>query len=154
MGLPAPAPFNPEEFARTMQALKEGTSAADSPMRPTFDPVQHREVVAEAVHGRRIEDFRQALERAGFVYWPANSIPPGCESTNPLEPSRPIVEGQWRRIPDARLPRRLALKEAQVLAWFSGPEELWTWLRTMANQTRVRQYQRERQRPIKAYVPR
>lgn len=149
-----PAPFNPEEFARTLQALKDGTSAADAPMRPGFDPIQHREVVAEAQHGRRIEDYRQALERAGFTYWPANSIPPGCESTNPLEPSRPLVEGQWRRPADARLPRRLALTDSQVTAWFSGPEDLWKWLKDMANQTRVRNYHKERNRQIRAFVTR
>lgn len=149
-----PAPFNPEEFARTMQALKEGTSSADTPMRPDFDPLQHREVVAEAVHGRRIEDYRQALERAGFVYWPAHSIPPGCESTNPLEPSRPLVEGQWRRPADARLPRRLALTDANVTSWFSGPEDLWKWLSELANQQRVRQNRKERNRQIRAFVPR
>ena len=146
--------FNPEEFARTMQALKEGTSAADTPLRPAFDPVQHREVVADAQHGRRVEQFKQALERAGFSYWPANSIPPGCESTNPLEPSRPILEGQWRRPADKQLPKRLALTDSQVTAWFSSPEDLWTWMTGMVNQERIRQHQLERQRKIQAFVPR
>jgi hypothetical protein len=154
MGSPAPAPFNPEEFARTLQAIKTGTSAADSPMRPAFDPLQHREVVEEAVHGRRIEDFRQALERAGFAYWPANSIPTGCESTNPLEPSRPLVEGQWRRPADKRLPRRLALTDSQVTAWFQNPEDLWQWLTDLANQARIRQHNQERLRPTRSFVPR
>lgn len=149
-----PAPFNAEEFARTLQAIKDGTSAADTPMRPGFDPIQHREVVAEAQHGRRIEDYRRALERAGFTYWPANSIPPGCESTNPLEPSRPLVEGQWRRPADARLPRRLALTDSQVTAWFTGPQELWEWLKQLANQTRIRNYQKDRSRQIRSFVPR
>jgi hypothetical protein len=137
-----------------MQALKEGTSAADTPLRPAFDPVQHREVVADAQHGRRVEQFKQALERAGFSYWPANSIPPGCESTNPLEPSRPILEGQWRRAADKQLPKRLALTDAQVAAWFSGPKEFWKWMTGMVNQERIRQHQLERQRKIQAFVPR
>ena len=146
--------FDPEEFARTMQALRDGTSAADTPLRPAFNPIQHREVVDEAQHGRRIEQFKQALERAGFTYWPANSIPPGCESTNPLEPPRPLVEAQWRRPADRQLPKRLAMTEAQVTAWFSGPEEFWRWITTMANQERIRQHQQERQRKIQAFVPR
>ena len=149
-----PAPFNPEEFARTMAALKDGTSCADMVARPAFDPAQHRNVVEDAQHGRRVEQFKQALERAGFTYWPANSIPPGCESTNPLEPSRPILEGQWRRPADKQLPKRLALTDAQVTAWFSGPEEFWEWITTMVNQERVRQHQQERQRKIQAFVPR
>jgi len=150
----SPEPFNPEEFARTMQALKEGTSPADMVARPAFDPIQHREVVAEAVHGRRIEQFTQALERAGFTYWPAHSIPRGCESTNPLEPSRPLVEGQWRRPPDRKLPKRLALTEAQVTAWFSGPEEFWRWIKDMSQQEQIRQHRLENQRTIRAFVPR
>ena len=146
--------FNPEEFSRTMAALRDGTSAADAPLRPAFDPAQHREVVQDAVHGRRIEQFKQALERAGFTYWPPNTIPPGCESTNPLEPPRPLVEGQWRRPADRQLPKRLALTEAQITAWFFGPEEFWKWLTGMANQEKIRKHQQERQRPIRAFVPR
>jgi len=148
------APFNQEEFARTMQAIKDGTSAADSPARPAFDPVQHREVVAESQHGRRIEQFKQALERAGFVYWPANTIPPGCESTNPFEPSRPILEAQWRRPADRKLPKRLALTESQVTAWFSGPEEFWRWIKDMSQQEQIRQHRLENQRTIRSFVPR
>jgi hypothetical protein len=146
--------FDPEEFERTMRALKDGTSCADMVARPAFDPVQHREVVADAQHGRRVEQFKQALERAGFAYWPANSIPPGCESTNPLEPSRPILEGQWRRAADKQLPKRLALTDAQVTAWFSSPEDLWKWMTGMVNQERIRQHQLARQRKIRAFVPR
>jgi hypothetical protein len=146
--------FDPEEFERTMRALKEGTSCADMVARPAFDPVQQREVVADAQHGRRVEQFKQALERAGFAYWPANSIPPGCESTNPLEPSRPILEGQWRRPADKQLPKRLALTDAQVTAWFSNPQEFWRWMTGMVNQERIRQHQLARQRKIRAFVPR
>ena len=137
--------FDPEEFQRTMLALKDGTSAADVPARPAFDYAQHRNVVEEAVHGRRAADYKQALERGGFTYWPKGSIPPGCESTNPLEPPRPLVEGQWRRPADRKLPKRLALTDAQVASWFSSPEEFWKWLTTMAeieNQLRAQQSRR------------
>ena len=88
---------------------------------------------------------KQALERGGFTYWPKGSIPPGCESTNPLEPLRPLVEGQWRRPADRKLPKRLALTDAQVASWFSSPEEFWKWLTTMAeieNQLRAQQSRR------------
>ena len=152
--MPTPvAPFNPEEFERTVQALREGTSAADSPSRPPFDPYQARQVAAEAVHGRRIEDYRRALERAGFTYWPAGMIPPGCEG-NPLEPPRPLTVGQWRRPADGKIPKRLALTDDQITAWFHGPEELWRWLTDMANAQKIRQAKLEQQRRVRVTVPR
>ena len=124
--------FDPDEFSRTMRALQDGTSAADIPCRPMFDHAQYKNVVEDAVHGRRVEDFKIALERGGFRFWPKGSIPPGCESTNPLEPPRPLGEGQWRRPADRKLPKRLALTDAQVAAWYSSPEDFWRWLTTMA----------------------
>ena len=145
--------FNQEEFERTMQALKEGTSAADVPTRPAFDLVQHRNVVEDAVHGRHIEDYKRALERGGFTYWPKGSIPPGCEAKNILEPPRPLVEGQWRRPADRKLPKRLALTEAQVLAWFSSPEEFWTWLTTMAKADQI-SAKKQSSRPIRLALSR
>ena len=145
--------FNPEEFERTMRALKDGTSCADVPARPLFDHAQYRNVVEDAVHGRRVEDFKVALERGGFTFWPKGSIPPGCESTNPLEPPRPLVEGQWRRPADRKLPKRLALTDAQVAAWFSSPEEFWTWLTTMATKEQL-QAKRQDSRPLKLAMSR
>lgn len=147
-----PSRFNPEEFQRTVQALREGTSAADMVARPAFDPTQHREMVSEAVHGRRVEDYRTALERGGFTYYPAGAIPPGCEATSPLDPPRPIPEGQWRRPAGGGLPR-LALTDAQVTAWFSGPEELWTWLQNLKNDPAAKA-KRAESRPIRSLVTR
>jgi hypothetical protein len=110
-------------------------------------------VVEDAVHGRRVEDFKMALERGGFVFWPKGSIPPGCESTNPLEPPRPLMEGQWRRPADRKLPKRLALTDAQVTAWFSSPQEFWEWLTTMATREQL-QAKRQDSRPLKLALSR
>ena len=145
--------FDPEAFERTMRALKEGTSAADVPARPLFDPVQHRNVVEDAIHGRRIEDYRMALERGGFTFWPKGTIPPGCEATSLTEPPRPLLEGQWRRPADRKLNRRLALTDAQVTAWFSSPEEFWRWLTTMST-TEQRLAKRQASRPLRLAMSR
>ena len=139
--------FNPEEFERTMQALRDGTSAADMPVRPMFDPVQHRNVVEESVHGRRIENYRTALERAGFVFYPKGSIPPGCQSTNPLEPPRPIMTGQWRRLPSGTL-QGLAFTDDQILSWFQTPEDFWRWIKDMTTKPQM-QAKRQASQPLR-----
>jgi hypothetical protein len=145
--------FDPEEFERTMKALKDGTSCADVPARPLFDPAQYRNVVEDAVHGRRVEDFKVALERGGFVFFPKGSIPPGCESTNPLEPPRPLVEGQWRRAADRKLPMRLAFTDNQVVAWFSTPEEFWRWLMDLSTKEQL-QAKRQASKPLRLAMSR
>ena len=145
--------FDPEAFARTMRALKDGTSAADVPARPLFDPVQHRNVVEDAIHGRRIEDYRVALERGGFTFWPKGSIPLGCTAMSPTEPPRPLLEGQWRRPADRKLNRRLALTDAQVTAWFATPEELWKWLENLAT-TEQRLAKRQASLPLRLAMSR
>lgn len=149
-----PSSFDQAEFAAAMERLQEGTSAADEPARPLFNLQQHMEVVEECVHGRRIEDFKMALERGGFTYWPKGSIPPGCEARGPLEPPRPLVEGQWRRPRDRRLGTNLAFTEAQVLSWFSSPEEFWKWLEGQANQWKLVKAAADRNRRIGIAVPR
>ena len=94
-----------------------------------------------------------ALERGGFTYYPKGSIPPGCTAPNPLEPPRPLMEGQWRRPADQKLNRRLALTDAQVTAWFSNAEEFWQWLTTMST-TEQRLAKRQASRPLRLAMSR
>lgn len=138
-----PSRFDQAEFAQTMARIAEGDSHGDTPTRPGFDFVQHQEVVAEAMQGRRIEDYKKCLETFGFKFYPAGSIPPGCEASNPLEPPRPIVESQWRRPADVKIRRRLAMTEAQVVSWFSTPQELWQWLKDMSTADRMQAERRK-----------
>ena len=146
--------FNPAEFSATiMDRLRNGHGFGDGPARPDFDPAQHREIVSEAVHGRRIEDYRQALERAGFRYYPTGSIPPGCEANGSM-PDRPLVEGQWRRPPSRNIKTPLAMTDDQVTSWFSSPEEFWRWMIELATKERVANARRERERLIRSFVPR
>jgi hypothetical protein len=119
--------FDPVEFAATLRRLQDQQGYGDTPIRPAFDPQQYQEARADAAHGRRIQDYVVALERFGFTFYPANSIPPGCEF--------PIPEGQWRRPADRRLPKRMAMTDHDVVSWFpEGPEQLWNWLQGMAAQ--------------------
>lgn len=148
-----PSRFDPEEFQRTMEALRDGTSAADMVARPEFDAAQARNFVEDAQHGRRIEQYRSALERGGFTYWPKGAIPPGCEARSPFEPPRPLLVGQWRRPADRKLPKPLALTDAQVVAWFATPEELWSWLKDLATVER-RRLQRQDAQPKRLFMHR
>jgi hypothetical protein len=153
MASPVDSAFNPAEFSATMDRLRNGQGFGDGPVRPEFDPAQHREMVSEAVHGRRIDEFRQALERAGFKFYPAGSIPPGCEANGTM-PARPLVEGQWRRPPTRNLKTPLAMTDAQVTSWFTGPEELWKWLTGMATKERAKAKRLEDRQLIRSFVPR
>ena len=124
--------FDPAEFQRTLERISEGTDHGQDVPRPGFDSAQHREVVAQATHGRSVEAYTKALESHGFTFWPMGTIPPGCEGDGILEPPRPLMEGQWRRPPTTDLKRSLALTNNQVLAWFpGGPQELWQWVENM-----------------------
>jgi hypothetical protein len=124
--------FDPGEFQRTMERLKEGTDHGAMEARPHFDHKQDLEFREESKHGRRVGDFIQALERAGFKFWPKGAIPPGCEGNGTIfDPPRPLAEGQWRRPPDRALPRALGMTDDQVAAWFSSPEEFWQWIQTL-----------------------
>jgi len=145
--------FDQAEFAAAMERIAEGTSPADVPMRPPFDWRQHLDVVDECRHGRKVDDYKQALERAGFVRWPAGSIPPGCQSRGSFDPPRPLMEAQWRRPADRNLPN-LAITDDQVVSWFSSPEEFWQWLMKMRDQAKTRAAEADRTRPIKIFVPR
>jgi hypothetical protein len=149
-----PSQFDQREFAEAMSRLAEGTSPADQPMRPGFDLQQHLEVVAESVHGRRIDDFKVALERAGFTLYHKGAIPPGCGSRHLLDPPRPLLEAQWRRPADRVYGTNLAMTEAQVCSWFESPEAFWTWMTGLVRQWRVKQAESERARKIQVAVPR
>ena len=153
MASPISSQFDAAEFSATMDRLRNGQGFGDGPVRPDFDPAQHREMLSDAVHGRRIEDYRQALERAGFRYYPTGSIPPGCEASG-FMPDRPLVEGQWRRPPSRHIKTPLAMTDAQVTAWFSGPEEFWKWMQELATKERAATARREKQRLIRSFVPR
>lgn len=124
--------FDPGEFQRTLERIKTGEDHGGMEARPAFDHQQDREFREEAKHGRRASDFLQALERAGFKFWPKGAIPPGCQGDGTIfNPPRPLAEGQWRRPAGGGLARPLALTDDQVAAWFSSPKEFWEWIQQL-----------------------
>ncbi len=108
------------EFARTLERVAADQDLGDwSNPAPKFDPKLHKDVRDDAIHGRKIEDYRQALERHGMRYIPAHRLGFWNNMT-------PHTEGQWVH-PDYDL--KLAFTETDVLSMFPlGAEELFTWI--------------------------
>lgn len=118
-------PFNEAEFAQTLDRIKSGKDMVRP--QPGFDPKQHQELVAQSADGRKIEDFKQGLERGGFRYVPADRLPP-------FENGRVQTEGLWKN--DYI---RKAMTSNEVLAWFKSPEELWTWTQLQRKKRAIQQ---------------
>jgi hypothetical protein len=106
--------FDAAEFARTIERVRQGQDLTAP--QPIFDPKQHQDAVAEAVRGRKIADYRQALGNGGFTYWPPNALPT-------LQDGRKQTRGLWRNNY-----LRKAFTTEDVLAWFETPEDLWKWI--------------------------
>lgn len=96
---------------------------------PGFDPQQAKEFAAEAVRGRKIEDFHQALQHCGFRRYHPHQLPPMESSVGP----QLHREARWVNLRDAyRWPDiRMAMTDDQIVAWFpGGPVEFWSWYQT------------------------
>lgn len=107
--------FDAAEFQATLARLKAGTDYGSDKNR-VFDPVLHRDVIAESVKGRKIENYKVALEAMGFRYIPPTHLPPYPNGSM-------HTEGEWRC---SRY--RMAFTDNEVLAWFASPEELVKWV--------------------------
>jgi hypothetical protein len=106
--------------------MAEGLDHGMTKIMPGFDPALHAEVMAESIRGRKIEDYRVALESFGFGYVPANRL-------------LPYVSGQLHSEGEWRSPSlRMALAESEVLAWFSSPEDFVKWLQRTLMQRRMK----------------
>lgn len=109
-----PPAFDQAAFQATMARL--GSNADQGKPVPGFDPVLHRDVIADSIKGRKIVDYKIALESMGFRF-----IPPDKLTRYPS--GEPHTEGEWR---NPRL--RMAFTEHEVLAWFASSEEFVTWV--------------------------
>lgn len=131
-----------KEFDATLQRIADGVP--EEAQHPDFDPGLHAEHVLDCKNGRKIEDYKQCLERAGFVYFPP-------ERLRPWESGMPKTRGEWRfRQGDLRF----AFTDDDVCAWFTGPEELWTWMQNQINAAEIKKARAESQRRIFSQVPR
>lgn len=98
------------EFEASLDRARRGIT--DAPMRPNFDPKLHSDVVADAVKGRKIADYKQALEALGFRYVQAHQLAP-------YPTGRPHEHGEWRCNQ-----LRLAWTDQEILTFFKTPQEL------------------------------
>lgn len=107
-----------------MERLSEGRGFGDGNLRPSFDPKLHRDVVAETIRGRKIGDYRQALEAHGFRFYPPERLPRWNNGQQ-------RTEGEWR---SERT--RLALTEQEVLM-HETPQKFWEWVEKVKLQRRA-----------------
>jgi hypothetical protein len=115
-----------KEFEASLHRIADGEPAPNE--TPAFDPILQREHVADCKRGRKIEDFKQCLEKAGFAYFPADRL-------RPWENGMPKTQGEWR-FRQGEL--RFAFLEDDICAWFSGPEELWRWIQNQINADKIK----------------
>jgi len=104
------------QFLETLGRMAQGRDHGSVPQRPDKDAKVERDVIDSFVQGRKIEDYKQALEYHGFIYVPADRLPTLRDGTR-------ATEGQWRSVS-----LRMAFTENEVLAHFPrGPEEFDVW---------------------------
>jgi hypothetical protein len=123
--------FNPSEFAATIERLRASMGHGDmGTLRPDFDPKLDADVAADAVRGRRIEDYKVALEALGFRYTPAERLPPYRDQWGRVVGFH--TDGEWRC---ERL--RAAFTDREVLRRFASPEEFVTWMEQVVTAKRL-----------------
>lgn len=110
--------FNPAEFAATLQRVAGGVDHGQSNAQPAFDAAMHAEVVEACLQGRKIEDYKQALESQGFSYYPPALLARWGNGERK-------TEGEWRNTQ-----MKMAFTDRDVLSCFITPESLWTWCET------------------------
>ena len=118
--------FNSAEYHATLVRMLAGQDAAAENPQPGFDPQLYRDVRAEAVRGRRIEDYRPALEAEGFEFFPARALSTWADG-------QPKTEPEWR---SRRL--RMAFTETDILTMFRGPEDFCQWCERQQMERRMR----------------
>jgi hypothetical protein len=121
-----PPSFNQAEFAATLDRMKGGTDHSLVPFAPRFDPILRREVQADAIAGRKIDDYHRALESQGFMFWSPERLPP-------LRDGRVRTEGEWR---NRRL--RMGFTDSDILTMFpGGPQEFFEWCNAQKLKLRI-----------------
>ena len=119
-------------FQDSMSRIRSGADYGEFKTRPNFDPKQDREFREEMIGGRKIDDFKRALENAGFVWIPRERLPL-------YDNGQPHAEGEWHlRTRPEHYGLRLAMTNGDILAWFpGGPVEFWHWFQETVQQARA-----------------
>lgn len=128
--------FDYEAFQRSIERVRSGKDK-EFVARPGFDPKLAKDVRADGRHGRKIEDYHQALEYLGWVYCSALELGPMWGETGPVM----RTEGQWRNLKHAaKYPEiRSALTSHNICEMFpEGPESFFTWYVDRYNRARAK----------------
>lgn len=133
--------FDPAEFRRTLDRMAEGNDFGQTDFRPEFNPRLQEEVARECIHGRRIEDFKKALEAQGFEYTPPHLLPVW---NNGL----PRTEGEWRCTA-----LQMSFTEENILSMFDSPQVFWEWAESRKNLRKIRAAQATDKKKILVSVP-
>ena len=125
-----PKIFNYDEGAlkEALDRIKSGTDAGSEDPRPSVDPRERRELIAQAGGPRKAEQFATVLEAHGFVWYPAQLMPLDVGAAAAGQEH----EGQWRN-----RRARLAFTPTDLLAQFDSPEDLDRWARQKARERRL-----------------
>jgi hypothetical protein len=107
--------FDEAAFGETLARIARGQDHGSVNQTPAFDPKLRREHLEAAISGRKIIDYRAALENTGFSFVPAKYLP--------RIDGRLQKDDLWR---NTQL--RLAFTEDEILGGFPGPEEFVTWI--------------------------
>lgn len=111
--------FDQAEFLRTLERVAEERGYGDQPMHSAFDPKLAKDVRDEKLRGNRIERYEQALRSLGMVWLPKEALGVWNDGT-------PHKESMWIH-PDKDM--HVAFTETDILQLFSGPEDLWLWVK-------------------------
>lgn len=123
--------FSHDEFVATIARLRAEMGHGDTgTLRPDFDPRLDRDVRSDAVKGRKIQDYKVALEAIGFRYTPADKLPPYRDQFFRIVGFH--AEGEWRF---ERM--RLAFTDREILQRFASPEEFVTWMEKVVTAKRL-----------------
>ena len=102
---------------------------------PSYDPQQWAEWRRDQVHGRKIEDYHQVLERCHFRFYRPNQLAP-------MQTPHGLVfhhEGQWRNDGVAReLPEARLAYTSDEVCQFLGPDDFWVEVQTIYLRARAK----------------
>lgn len=105
-----------EVFRNVLREVRAREDMAQSELRPTFDPKEHRAYLKEQAGDRKSRAYHKALHHHGFVWTASHLLPP--------MDGRPHTEGQWRH------PKIGAFYPSDIVTLFpAGPESFDRWCR-------------------------
>lgn len=119
--------FDYDAFRASLDRVRSGKDKTDAPVRPGFDPKLAKDVHDDARQGRKIEDYKQALDYLGWKFCTVAELGPVMFGER-----GPVMrtEGEWRNLRHAaKYPDiRSAFTSNQICEMFpDGPKQFFEW---------------------------